>query len=153
MNKTPARLQPIVLIEDSEDDCEAIMRAFRKSGAEYPIIWCNTGQQALEFMQKSCVQDSDNILKPILIMLDLNMPGIDGRKILETIKSHDMMKSIPVIIVSTSDNERDINQCYQLGASSYIQKPLDFDALTETVRRLKEFWFDTALLPKENSYA
>jgi two-component system response regulator len=151
MIKMPAKLQPIVLIEDSEDDCEAIMRAFRKSGADHPIIWCNTGQQALDMMHKSCVQDST--LRPILILLDLNMPGIDGRKILKTIKSHDRMKSIPVIIVSTSDNDRDINHCYQLGASTYIQKPLDFDALTETVRRLKEYWLDTALLPKESAYA
>lgn len=153
MIKMPPKLQPIVLIEDSEDDCEAIMRAFRKSGVDNPIIWCNTGQEALDLMHKSCVADTGSALRPIIILLDLNMPGIDGRKILEIIKSHDMMKSIPVIIVSTSDNERDIKHCYQLGASSYIQKPLDFDGLTETVRRLKEYWFDTALLPRETAYA
>jgi two-component system, response regulator len=153
MIKMPPKLQPIVLIEDSEDDCEAIMRAFRKSGVDNPIIWCSSGQEALDLMHKSCVTDTDSALRPIIILLDLNMPGIDGRKILETIKSHDMMKSIPVIIVSTSDNDRDIKHCYQLGASSYIQKPLDFDGLTETVRRLKEYWFDTALLPRETAYA
>src|SRR5205085_1085086 len=91
--------------------------------------------------------------KPGLILLDLNMPGLDGRRILEIIKRHECLKKIPIVILTTSDDERDIQSCYTLGANTYIQKPVDFDGLILAIKQLKEYWFEIALLPKECSDA
>jgi CheY-like chemotaxis protein len=85
--------------------------------------------------------------RPALVLLDLNMPGMDGKQVLTTIKRAPALKRIPIVILTTSSDERDVTQCYELGASTYIQKPVDFDALIAAVRRIKEYWFGVALLP------
>ena len=87
-----------------------------------------------------------------LILLDLNMPGLDGRKTLEIIKQNQALKKIPVVILTTSDDERDVKACYELGANTYVQKPVDFDGLIAAVKRLKQYWFEIALLPKEDEH-
>jgi two-component system response regulator len=87
--------------------------------------------------------------KPGLILLDLNMPGLDGRKTLQAIKSNLHWRKIPVVILTTSDDERDIEGCYALGANTYVQKPVDLDGLFSAVQRLKEYWFEIAILPLE----
>jgi len=81
--------------------------------------------------------------------MDLNMPGMDGRRTLERIKQDDKLKKIPVVILTTSDDQRDVQACYALGANTYIQKPVEFDALIHAIKELKEYWFEIALLPKE----
>lgn len=80
------------------------------------------------------------------------MPGIDGRKTLEIIKENKQLKKIPVVILTTSDDERDVKACYDLGANTYIQKPVDFDGLIGAIKQLKEYWFEIALLPKDEKY-
>jgi two-component system response regulator len=77
------------------------------------------------------------------------MPGMDGRKTLDTIKKDSTLKQIPVIVLTTSADERDVLACYQMGANTYVQKPVSFEALIEAIRRLKEYWFEIALLPKD----
>jgi CheY-like chemotaxis protein len=77
------------------------------------------------------------------------MPGLDGRKTLEVIKRTPDLKTIPVVILTTSDDERDVKACYELGANTYIQKPVDFDGLISAIQRLKQYWFEIAVLPKE----
>jgi len=136
--------QSILIVEDSEDDFYATKRAFNKANLHNPIQRAISGEEALSWLQKS----ANN--KPGLILLDLNMPGLDGRKTLEFIKQDISLKSIPVIILTTSDDERDIKACYDLGANTYIQKPVDFDGLIEAMKRLKEYWFEIALLPKDS---
>jgi two-component system response regulator len=90
-------------------------------------------------------------MKPGIILLDLNMPGLDGRKTLEIIKRTQQLRSIPVVILTTSNDERDVQACYDLGANTYIQKPVDFDGLISAIKRLKEYWFEIALLPKDDA--
>ncbi len=75
------------------------------------------------------------------------MPGLDGRKVLATVKQDPTLKQIPIVILTTSSDERDVTECYKLGASTYIQKPVDFDGLIAAVRRIKDYWFGIALLP------
>ena len=87
-----------------------------------------------------------------MVLLDLNMPGLDGRKTLQLIKENNVLKQIPVIILTTSADERDIEACYQMGANTYVQKPVSFDGLIEAIKRLKEYWFEIALLPKDGAY-
>lgn len=135
--------QPILIVEDSEDDFYATQRAFTKANLHNPIRRAVSGESALDMLR------SRSETKPGLILLDLNMPGIDGRQTLEVIKRDEALKSIPVVILTTSDDERDIRTCYALGANTYIQKPVDFDGLIEAMKRLKGYWFEIALLPKE----
>ena len=82
-----------------------------------------------------------------MILLDLNLPGMDGRQLLEVIKTEDGLKSIPVVILTTSNNDHDVERCYALGASTYIQKPVTFEGLSKAIQTMKEYWFGIALLP------
>lgn len=137
--------QHILLVDDSTDDFEATKRAFSKVHLANPIKHVLSGEAALAYLR------SKTEARPGLILLDLNMPGLDGRKTLEVIKRSPQLKNIPVVVLTTSDDERDINACYELGANTYVQKPVDFDGLISAVKRLKEYWFEIALLPKEAS--
>jgi two-component system response regulator len=135
--------QPILIVEDSEDDFEATKRAFSKTNLRNPIQHVLSGEEALEFLKEEANP------KPGIILLDLNMPGLDGRKTLEIIKQQKFLKKIPVVILTTSNDERDVKACYELGANTYIQKPVNFDSLIAAIKQLKEYWFEIALLPKE----
>lgn len=143
MNKLLPKTQPILIVEDSPDDFEATKRAFGKANLRNEIAHCVSGETALAYLR------CDANEKPGIILLDLNMPGLDGRKTLEIIKKTGSLKSIPIVILTTSNDERDVQACYELGANTYIQKPVDFDGLIAAIRRLKEYWFEIALLPKE----
>lgn len=145
-----APIKTILFIEDSEDDYEATIRAFAKVNLCNPVHWCQTGQDALDYLhQRGNYTKSEIVLRPGLILLDLNLPGLDGRQTLQHIKEDPKLKDIPVIVLTTSNDSRDINDCYKMGANSYMQKPVSFDGLIEAVKRLKEYWFDIALLPHE----
>jgi two-component system, response regulator len=136
--------QLILIVEDSHDDYEATKRAFAKTNLRNQIHRAESGEGALAFLQ------AENAQKPGIILLDLNMPGLDGRKTLEIIKKTEALRNIPVVILTTSNDERDVKACYDLGANTYIQKPVDFDGLIAAIQRLKEYWFEIAILPKEN---
>ena len=135
--------QTIFIVEDSDDDFDAARRAIRKANLVNPIVRAASGEEALAYLR------APSNVKPGLILLDLNMPGMDGRRTLEIIKQHENLRALPVVILTTSDDERDVNDCYDLGANTYIQKPVDFDGLIEAIKRLKEYWFEIALLPKK----
>lgn len=145
---TTASAQPILLVEDSEDDYEATLRAFRKANLFNTVHWCRSGQQALDFLRHEGDYKRNQTV-PGLILLDLNMPGIDGRKTLQLIKQDEEIKRIPVIILTTSADEKDIEDCYFMGANTYVQKPVSFDGFIEAIKRMKEYWFEIALLPKD----
>lgn len=145
--------QPILLVEDSEDDFESTIRAFKKANLYNPVHWCKSGREALDFLQHEG-EYKDGVAqaraeRPGLILLDLNMPGLDGRKTLQLIKENVQLKRIPVVILTTSSDERDVEACYQMGANTYVQKPVSFEGLIDAIKRLKEYWFEIALLPKD----
>lgn len=135
----------LIIVEDNEDDFEAVSRALRTVGVESNIEWYKNGKDALSYMD-SLVQKKSNDDFPHLIILDLNIPGIDGRKMLGTIKQNPEIRSIPVIIFSTSADMEDIAHCYANGANTYIQKPLTFSKLKEVCHSIKNYWFDTAAI-------
>ena len=145
LNQKLRESQPILIVEDSADDFEATKRAFVKANLRNAITHVLSGEEALSYLR------SDTKTKPGLILLDLNMPGLDGRKTLEIIKQAPNLKKIPVVILTTSDDERDVKACYELGANTFIQKPVDFDGLISAIKRLKEYWFEIALLPKDSA--
>jgi two-component system response regulator len=150
MHEQVSRSQSILLVEDNPDDYEATCRAFKKANLRNPIDWCKSGRLALELLRRESGHGSKITGSlPGLILLDLNMPGMDGRKTLDAIKKDDALKQIPVIILTTSADERDVLACYQMGANTYVQKPVSFDALLEAIKSLKEYWFEIAILPKD----
>ena len=134
--------QAILLVDDNDDDVEAALRAFKRTNFKNTVVRAATGSEALAMLREGRVQ-------PGLILLDLNMPGLDGRRVLAILKGDNDLRRIPVVILTTSSDERDIEDCYQLGANTYIQKPVDLDGLFAAVQRLKDYWFEIALLPRE----
>lgn len=143
-NSTPS--QPILLVEDSPEDFEATQRAFRRSGLKNPIVRCEDGEEALDYLYRR--GRHKDAVRPGVILLDLNLPGTDGRQVLAEIKQDDTLKQIPVVVLTTSADERDISACYSAGANSYIQKPVDIDGFVKAIERLNGYWFEVVILPK-----
>ncbi len=139
----------ILLVEDNPDDYEAMMRSLKKVNFLNPVRWCRSGQEALDYLYRRADFASEtDLAQPDLILLDLNMPGLDGRHVLKVIKGDGALRSIPVVILTTSLDETDIRKCYLMGANTYVQKPVHLDGLTEAIGRLKDYWFGVAILPE-----
>ena len=146
------RSQPILLVEDSAEDVEATLRALRKAGLANPIHHCADGDDALDYLRHSGrYADGGDAPTPGVILLDLNLPGTDGREVLEAVKRDSQLKLIPVIVLTTSSDERDVQRCYQAGANSYMKKPVDFDGFLQAVQRLTDYWFEVVILPKRGA--
>ena len=104
-------IKPILLVDDNDDDVEASMRAFKRTNLRNPVIRAATGAEAIAMLR-------DRQVVPGLILLDLNMPGLDGRRVLAILKGDEELRRIPVVILTTSADERDVEECYQLGANT-----------------------------------
>lgn len=137
----------ILIVEDSDEDYETAIRAFRKSGMGNPVMRCRDGDEALDFLHRRGKFAEENAV-PGMILLDLNLPGTDGHEVLAEIKRDERLKTIPVIVLTSSADPRDIERSYAAGANSYVCKPVSFEGFLEAVRRLKEYWFEIAILPK-----
>lgn len=141
--------QPILLVEDSPEDFEATVRAFKKSGLRNPIVRCEDGDSALDYLfRRGQWEDPESSPRPGVILLDLNLPGTDGREVLNEIKKHEQLRHIPIIVLTTSNDDRDVDACYQAGANSYVQKPVDMDGFIRAIERLNGYWFEVVVLPK-----
>jgi CheY-like chemotaxis protein len=138
----------LLVIEDSNEDFEAFQRYVCKSDLKLSIYRCIDGEEALDFLfRKGRFGNSQSFPRPALVVLDLNLPGMDGREILGRIKQDEDLKSIPVVILTTSNNPKDIEACYRQGVNSYIIKPMDFNRLRHNIKSLIDYWFDTTILP------
>jgi len=137
----------ILLIEDCCQDFEIISRSLHKVAPARYIRCFESGEEALQFLHYPNGNLSENMELPGIILLDLNLPGTDGRDILKIIKNEQTLKSIPVIIFSTSDNEKDIKACFRDGANAYIKKPSLPEDFINTMRIINQFWFEYGYLP------
>ena len=135
----------ILLVEDSPGDIRLTQEALADAKIHNRMSVVNDGIQALEFLRNE--GDNPDAPRPDLILMDLNMPRMDGRECLEQIKADEKLKSIPVVILTTSEAERDIAQSYQLQANCYISKPVDLDQFIEVVAAIEQFWFSIVKLP------
>lgn len=144
--------QPILIVEDSPEDFETTVRALRNSGLHNPLYRCADGDDALDYLyRRGDYVSPDDAPRPGIILLDLNLPGTDGRDVLEEIKQDADLKTIPVVVLTTSTDERDIEACYQFGANSYVQKPVDLAGFVNAIQRLKDYWFQIVVFPKADN--
>ncbi|HAR63094.1 MAG: response regulator [Candidatus Margulisiibacteriota bacterium] len=127
----------IMLVEDNHDDEELTIRALNKNKIASEIIVARDGAEALSYFEKA---KADNLEFPKVILLDLKLPKIDGLEVLRHIREDDSTKLIPVVILTSSNEEKDIVECYNLKANSYIRKPVDFSQFVETIRQLGVYW-------------
>lgn len=139
----------ILLVEDSPEDAEAVFRAFQKAGLINPLHHCYDGDDALDYLhRRGPYAGLGQAPRPSIILLDLNMPGTDGREVLAELKQSADLKKIPVVVLTTSSDERDIEKCYEIGASSYVRKPVDLDGFMRAIQMLQGYWLEIAILPK-----
>lgn len=137
---------PILLVEDNPEDFEATKRAFEKLNLSNPLVHVEDGDDAIDYLfQRGRFGDAP---RPALVLLDLNLPGTDGHEVLEEVKADPRTSMIPIVILTTSKDERDITASYMLGANSYLQKPVSLDGLLELVKRLRDYWLELVVLPK-----
>jgi two-component system, response regulator len=142
------KLPAILLIEDNADDYHATMRSFKKAHFDNPVVWSKSAMDALDYLNCEGKYQDREPKSPGLILLDLNMPGIDGKEFLALIKQSMHFRRIPIVVLTTSVYEEDVETCYELGASTYIQKPVEFERLVATIQHINDYWFGIAILPK-----
>ena len=140
----------ILLVEDSRTDVKIIERALREGKVEHRLTVIPDGRKALDYLVRLQEPDASEQLQPDLILLDLNLPGIDGCQVLTRIKNDDFLRAIPVVVLTTSRREEDVVQIYQAGANTYIQKPSEYPDYRDLVLTLRRYWRDTAVLAPRN---
>jgi len=136
---------PILLVEDNPDDVLILKRSWKKRDIRNPMYVVNDGEEALQFLKRE--GNYVDAPTPGLIILDLNMPKKDGFEVLENIKCNDLLRSIPVIILTSSDRDKDIKRAYQLGCNCYIVKPVSSKKLDDIVSKIREFWLNLCKIP------
>jgi len=127
---------PILLVEDNPLDIDLTLRAFKKRNLTNPIQVARDGEEALAFIEK---WDAGEDI-PVVILLDLNMPKLDGLEVLKVIKKHPKYASIPVVVLTSSSDNNDIEKAYKLGANSYIVKPVNFDKFVDVASHIELYW-------------
>ena len=132
---------PILLVEDNPDDVILTKRALKDAKIANEVIVARDGVEALEYLRgEGAHEGRDTSIKPEVILLDLKMPRMGGLELLKIIRSEESTKLLPVVILTSSKEERDVMKSYSLGANSYIQKPVDFDQFTAAVKQLGLYW-------------
>ena len=130
----------VLLIEDNPDDAMLAMKAL-KTYMKNEIVWLKDGEEASNFLfGKAEYSNRDTSIKPKVILLDLKMPKVDGIELLERIRGHDLTKSIPVVIMTSSKEDSDLERAYSLGANSYVVKPIDFDQFSKAAQQISMYW-------------
>ena len=125
----------ILLVEDNPDDAELTRIAFAEAGVDYRLHVVGDGVQALAYLRGCATSEL-----PSLVLLDLNLPKLNGREVLEAIRADPATRSLPVVVLTTSAEPFDVDKVYELGANSYIQKPVEFERFVEVVRQIGLYW-------------
>ncbi|WP_445630031.1 response regulator [Nostoc sp. DSM 114167] len=148
--------EPLLVVEDSNEDFRMLQRLMRRMSVQNPIHRCTNGDEVLEFLYQqgndAYAKDEDLpnskvALRPSVILLDLNLPGIDGRDILDRLKQDKSFKGIPIVVFTTSSNPKDIELCYQRGANGYLVKPMDAQELKKTIQAFVDYWLEANTPP------
>jgi CheY-like chemotaxis protein len=137
----------VLLVEDSPGDVRLTQEAFRDANRSIRLHVASDGVEALAFLRKEGAHV--HAPRPDIILLDLNLPKMDGREVLAHIKEDDSLKTIPTVILTTSDSEADIVKCYQLQANCYLSKPVQLEAFEALVKSINDFWMTKVKLPQQ----
>jgi CheY-like chemotaxis protein len=129
-------IRPILLIEDNPMDVDLTLRAFEQRRLTNPVEVARDGGEALAYIERWETGEPT----PLVILLDLKLPKVDGLEVLRRLKSHEVFKTIPVVVLTSSEEDRDVETAYRLGTNSYIVKPVDFDKFTQVVAEIEIYW-------------
>ena len=138
-------MRPILLVEDNINDVLITKRAWKKCNIRNPLHITGDGEEALDFLYKR--SNHKDAPTPMLILLDLKMPKMDGLEVLQQIKTDERLRSIPVIMLTSSDRSKDIDEAYQKGANSYIVKPVNFKQFIKSIMDVKHYWLNLCKIP------
>jgi chemotaxis family two-component system response regulator Rcp1 len=136
----------ILLVEDNAGDVDLMMMALRDVKAKNNISVAVDGQEAMAFLRREGIHA--NAPRPDLVLLDLNLPKMDGREVLAAIKADPLLREIPVVVLTSSSAQRDIVESYKLQANSYVTKPGDLEPFLSVVKAIEQFWLEVVKLPK-----
>jgi CheY-like chemotaxis protein len=138
----------ILLVEDDVHDAELTIRALLKSGINNPLLHVKDGEEAINFMYGKGHYSNRNAKDlPRLILLDLKMPKVDGIEVLRVLKTDEHLKKVPVVLLTSSKEGKDVRECYSCGVNSYIVKPVDFDSYKKSVTSIAFYWLSLNQLP------
>lgn len=138
----------ILLVEDNAEDAEMTLRALRKHNLANKVHWVKDGAEALEYLFRSGPYAERASRQPRLVLLDIKMPKVDGIEVLRRLKGHADTRTIPVVVMTSSNEERDVIESYRLGVNSYIVKPVQFEAFLDTVAKIGLYWVITNRVPQ-----
>jgi CheY-like chemotaxis protein len=144
---------PILIADDDPDDRDLARDALTESQLLNPIHFVNDGIELLDFLRRTGAYANDETPRPGVILVDLNMPRMDGREAIAEIKSDPALRQIPIVVLTTSKAEEDIFRTYDLGVSSYVVKPVTFKALVDVMTDLGKYWFEVVMLPDPSDEA
>lgn len=131
----------VLLVEDNPTDAELCIRALKKNNLANKLVWVKDGAEALDFIfAKGAYSGRNGLTVPKVILLDLRLPKVDGMEVLRQIKADQRTRTIPVVVLTSSKEDRDVAQSYQLGVNSFISKPVEFDEFARTVSELGLYW-------------
>lgn len=145
MSRMKARDVEVLLVEDNEGDVQLTIEAMKDARVHNRLSIARDGVEAIDFLRRA--GPFATAPRPDLILLDLNMPRKNGREVLAEIKTDPVLKTIPVVVLTTSGAEQDVLRAYQLSANCYITKPVDFDQFVRVVRSIEDFWMSVVALP------
>lgn len=138
----------ILMADDDPDDQILLQEALRENNIPNLVCFVENGEELLDFLTKKGKFEGSDCAVPGLILLDLNMPKMDGRQALKLIKADPVLKKIPVVVLTTSKADSDILECYNLGVNSFVSKPVNFQDLVAVTREISNYWLGTVTLPE-----
>ena len=153
MSAESSRRRPaeILLVEDSKTDAILTREGFTQANVPVNLHHVESGEKSLEFLRKT--GEYARAPTPDLVLLDLNLPVMDGREVLTEMVKDEALRHLPVVVLTTSADERDVRAMYDLRCSSYIQKPIDFNKFEQVIRHLSTYWFNVVALPPKSGAA
>jgi CheY-like chemotaxis protein len=149
-NGTPV---DILLVEDNPTDAELVLRVLRKSNLANNVVWVKDGEVALDFLFRRGNHAARTNSMPRVVFLDLRLPKVDGLKVLQQMRDNEHTRTIPVVVLTSSKEESDIAASYQLGANSFVSKPVAFDEFSNTVAELGRYWLLLNKIPTQRGIA
>lgn len=147
------KVQPITILmaDDDEEDRMLTLKAFELNRVGNTLRFVEDGEDLLDYLyQRGKYEGGEAAPRPGLILLDLNMPRLDGREALAVIKRDPALRRIPVVVMTTSEADQDIARSYDLGANSYVTKPVTFESLAQVIKALDQYWFEIVALPERD---